>query len=140
MIQPTKIKPLFNGIITTAEVYKNDQVLANGIIDSSRCENSIKEFQTVVSIGEAVRSVKVGDLVKINPQRFAIKDFGNNRSEMSKTINPPTITGYRFPILKIKDVEHLMISDRDIEYIVEEFEKIEEPKSKIFIPKKKLIL
>ena len=49
-----------------------------------------------------------------------------------------TIIGYDIPRITLDDVEHLMITDSDVIYIVDEYEKIK--KSTIIDTSKKLII
>ena len=65
MIKIKKIKPMFTAILTTMDTYEDD-VTCNSIIVKTK--GTIKEYQKVVAVGDTVRSVKVGDLVCINPK------------------------------------------------------------------------
>ena len=50
-----KVKPMFNGIVTTLNRYGNDQkIKGTDLIDSTKV-GAVKEYQTVVSIGPMVR-------------------------------------------------------------------------------------
>ena len=52
-----KVKPMFNRIITTMDVYEKDQY--NGhVIDTTKQKGSLKEYQTVLSVGTTVRDIK----------------------------------------------------------------------------------
>ena len=66
-----KVKPMFNRIITTMDVYEKDQY--NGhVIDTTKQKGSLKEYQTVLSVGTTVRDIKEGDLVCIDPTRYMV--------------------------------------------------------------------
>ena len=65
-----KIKPLFNRILVTADKYEDD-IIENGIIRTTK--GTLKEYQKVLAVGSTVRDIKVGDLVLINPIRYAVK-------------------------------------------------------------------
>ena len=60
---------MFNKLVTTANRVK--QNTNEIIIDITKINQVIDDFQTVVSIGSSVRDIKVGDLVCINPDRYA---------------------------------------------------------------------
>lgn len=125
MLKIKKIKPLFNRVLTTAYVYEQDSKTSNGIVDSSKEEGGIMEYQTVVAVGNTVRNVKPGDLVVINPTRYAVmKHKEGSLKDGVVTDNP--IIGYNFPILEINDERHLYIYDSDIDFIIKEAEEIED--------------
>ena len=67
-----KVKPMFNRVITTMDTYEEDQYNGN-LLDTTKQKGSLKEYQKVLSVGTTVRDIKVGDLVCINPTRFAVK-------------------------------------------------------------------
>ena len=59
-----KIKPMFNRVLTTCDLYTED-LMTDGIIDSTKVEGAIKEYQTVIACGPTVKCVKPGDVVVI---------------------------------------------------------------------------
>lgn len=120
MIKVKKIKPMFTSIVVTAEKYTKDTTIYNSaLIDSSRV-GAIKEYQKVVAIGDSVRGIKVGDLVEINPERFAVKKHNEGSLKNGIVCDNPT-TGYNFPTVVINETTHLLLQDRDIAYIIEEY-------------------
>lgn len=136
-----KVKPLFNAIITTMDVYEKDQT--NGsLIDTKRTKGSMKEYQTVIAVGSMVRDIKEGDVVAINPTRYAViehKDDHNN--SLRGVIKDKVVVGYKFNTINLDGKECLMLQDNDINFVVEEFEDIEEPTGPtIFQPEKPKIL
>ena len=67
-----KIKPLFTSVVTTMDKYTEAQLLAgSNIIDPSKTKQGVKEYQTVIAVGDSVRSIKEGDIVCINPSNYA---------------------------------------------------------------------
>ena len=124
MIKIKKIKPLFNRVVTTAVTYKEDGV-NDGIVDASKAEGAIMEYQTVVSVGKMVTCVKPGDLVVINPTRYAVmKHKEGSLKDGVITDNP--VLGYNFPLIELDDKPHLFIYDSDIDYIIKEVEEVED--------------
>lgn len=121
-----KVKPMFNRIITTMNLYEEDQVTSGGIIDSRKAQGSLKEYQTVVAVGTMVKDIKVGDVVAINPTRYT-KMKHENKSLKNGIIDDNMVVGYKFNTITIDGKEHLMLYDQDIDFIVEEFEDVEEP-------------
>ena len=117
-----KVKPMFNGLITTMNKYDNDiKVRGTDLIDSSRA-STVKEYQTVVAVGPMVRGIEVGDTVFINPKRYAVMKHKPG-SLQDGVIKDNPVVGYNFDIVEIDGVEHLYLQDSDIKCVaeVEEF-------------------
>ena len=51
---------MFTSLITTMNKYEQDEIIS-GLIDPLKREGSIKEYQTVLSVGSMVKDIKVGD-------------------------------------------------------------------------------
>ena len=123
MLKITKIKPLFTGLLTTMERYEDD-VRAGSLIDATRTKGTIKEYQTVVAVGPAVRDIKIGDKVMINPQRYAIVDHKSNPNSLKDGIIGDTASvTYSFDVVTMNDEDYLYLQDRDIMYVFEGEEK-----------------
>lgn len=125
MLHVTEIKPLFNHVLTTAEKFDKDMV-QNGVIIAGK--GDLKLWQKVVAIGSTVRDIKVGDLVMIIPDHFAVKKYNKNSVQNDLDNNP--VLSYNFPFETIDDekgnpVEHLYISDNDVRYVFKGEEKDE---------------
>ncbi len=119
-----KVKPMFNGLITTMNRYGSDQkVKGTTLIDSSKA-NSVKEYQTVVAVGPMVRGIEVGDIVFINPKRYAVMQHKEG-SLQDGVIKDNPVIGYNFDIVEIDGVEHLYLQDADIKFVaeIEEFDE-----------------
>ncbi len=119
-----KVKPLFNKIITTMDTYEEDQV-SKGVIDTRKTKGSLKEYQTVVAVGTTVHNIKEGDIVSINPTRYAVMKH-NEKSIKNGIIGDNMVMGYKFNTITINDKEHLMLDDQDIDFIIEEYEDVED--------------
>ena len=133
-----KVKPMFNRIITTMDVYEKDQYNGN-IIDTTKQKGSLKEYQTVLSVGTTVRDIKEGDLVCINPTRFAVRKHKDG-SLKDGVISDNPVVDYKFDIVEMNNTPYLLLQDRDINFIVEDYEEDEEEKSPIINTDKTLIL
>lgn len=131
-----KIKPLFNSIVTTMDRYEED-VTNNGVIDASKTEGTLKEYQTVLSVGTTVRDIKVGDVVMINPRNYAVRKYSENSIKNDIEMNP--VVTYNFNIVEMDGKQCLLLQDRDIDYIIEEYEEDKKP-SAIIQPKPKKII
>lgn len=116
-----KIKPLYTRIVTTMDTYVEEQITSpSGIIDASKLKRGIKEYQKVICVGTTVRNVKEGDMVCINPDRYAIYKYDKN--SIKNDVMEKVLTGYNFNVVKIDGTDYLMIDEQDIEFIVEEYE------------------
>lgn len=129
------IKPLFNKVVTTMNCYEEDQ-MSGGLIDTRKQKGSLKEYQTVVAIGSTVRDIKVGDVVAINPTRYAVMKH-EDKSLKNGVIGDNMTMGYKFNTITINNEEHLMLYDQDIDFVILESEDVEEPTGPIIIQPEK---
>lgn len=138
MLKLKKIKPMFNMVITTMDVYKEDQI-ENGVINSTKQKGAIKEYQKVITTGDTVRSVKPGDIVCINPKRYAeVKHKKGSLNDGIVQDNP--VIQYNFNTIELDGKECLVLYDQDIHFIVEEMEEIKEEPSTLIHPNKSIII
>lgn len=140
MLKVKKIKPLFTAIITTMEKYEEDVRTASGLIDTTKQQGGLKEYQTVLAVGDSVRAIKVGDLVCVNPTRFAVKKHQAGSLKDGIVTDNPVVT-YNFDVVEMDGKQCLLLQDRDIDFVIEEYEEIPDPiPSTIIQPNKKLII
>ena len=118
-----KVKPLFNSLVTTMDVYTQEELDSQEVIDGSIVVGNVKEYQRVVSVGETVRSIKEGDLVMINPRRYEVRKHQDG-SLKDGIIEDNVVIGYNFRTLDIDGRDHLLLSDVDIDFIIEEYEGV----------------
>lgn len=119
-----KIKPMFNRVLTTCDLYTED-LMTDGIIDSTKVEGAIKEYQTVIACGPTVKCVKPGDVVVINPTRYQVMKHKEGTLN-DGVIQDNAVLSYNFPIMVINDAPCLYIYDSDIEFVIKEFEMVNE--------------
>ena len=119
-----KIKPMFNRVLTTCDLYTED-LMTDGIIDSTKVEGAIKEYQTVIACGPTVKCVKPGDVVVINPTRYQVMKHKEGTLN-DGVIQDNAVLSYNFPIMAINDAPCLYIYDSDIEFVIKEFEMVNE--------------
>lgn len=133
MLKVKSIKPLFTGVLTTANKYETTSTKNGIIVSAKQTEGHIKEYQTVVKVGSSVRDIKPGDIVLINPSRYLRKKFDENsiRDDFDKN---PTIE-INIPTVVINDKEYFLIEDRDVAYIIDDCEEIPDTKPSIIMPK-----
>lgn len=134
-----KIKPMFTALITTMDKYEHDIITNGGLIDTSKQQGCLKEYQRVVAVGTTVRDIKEGDLVCINPTRFAVRKHKDG-SLKDGVISDNPVIDYKFDIVEMNNTPYLLLQDRDINFIVEDYEEDEEEKSPIINTDKTLIL
>ena len=116
-----KVKLLYTRILTTMDTYvESDVTSASGIIDASKLKKGVKEYQRVLAVGTNVRNVQVGDLVCINPERYAVRKYDKNSVKSDLLEN--YITSYNFNVLKLDDNDCLLLDEADIEFVIEDYE------------------
>lgn len=123
MINIKKVKPMFNAIITTMNRYEDDDDSDTLIKNTS---GSLKEYQTVVAVGGSVRDIKVGDVVQIDPSRYAQKQHKED-SLKNGIVSDNPVMSYNFKTVLIDGEQCLLLYDSDISYIIEEYEEVNEP-------------
>lgn len=136
MLHITEIKPTYNHLLVTGDTFEKDMI-QGGVIVAKK--GDLKLWQKVVAIGPSVRDVKVGDMVMIIPDHFAVKKYNKNSVQNDLDNNP--ILTYNFPFETIDDEngnpqEYLYISDQDIRYAFKGYEKEES----IIMPGKKMLI
>jgi len=137
MLKVKDIRPVYTRLITTANRYEETQ-LNGGLIDVNKMEGRYKEYQTVVRIGSAVREVKVGDVVLIDPSRYMKRKFSDNSLRENFVENP--IVEINIPTVTMDDEDYFMIEERDIAYVIADSEEVPDPlPNPIIVPKRKVI-
>lgn len=128
-----KIKPLYTAIVTTMDKYEEDEY--NGsLIDSTKTKGTLKEYQKVIAVGDLVKNIQVGDLVCINPSRYAVKKHKEGSLKDGIVTDNPVIA-YNFNVVELNGVPHLLLSDRDIEFVVEDYDE-----TSIIMPEEKKLI
>lgn len=136
-----EIRLLNNRVITTANEYEED-LKAGAIIDARHVKGTLKEYQTVVAVGPMVRNIKEGDLVMVNPKRFA-KLKHEPGSIKNDIIGDNPVVKYNFPIIELNHANHLFLYDSDIDFVITDFEEeqtTETNTSNLIVPDNKIIL
>ena len=131
---------MFTSLITTMDKYEQD-VMVGGLIDVNKREGSLKEYQRVLSVGNSVRDIKVGDLVWINPSRFGVKKHQEGSLKDGIVTDNPVVT-YNFDVVEMDGKQCLLLQDRDIDFIIEDYEEVPDTATSTIIQpeKKKLII
>lgn len=135
MLKIKKIKPMFNRILVTSDKYEKD-IKQGGVVTITA--GTLKEYQRVISVGSTVRDIKEGDLVLINPTRYAVRKH-NEGSLKNGVVTDNPVTSYNFNLVDVDGKICILLYDQDIDYVIEEYEEATEPSS-LIIPDNKLIV
>ena len=137
MLKVKDIRPVFTRLITTADRYNENQM--NGtLIDVNKMEGRYKEYQKVVRVGSAVREVKEGDIILIDPSRYMKRKFSDNSLREDFVENP--IVEINIPTVTMNDEDYFMIEERDIAYVIADSEEVPDPlPNPIIVPQKRII-
>ena len=135
MLKIKTIKPMFDSLVTTMNKYEEDGY-ENGVIVKQA--GVLKEYQKVIAVGPAVRNIEVGDMVMINPIRYA-KMKHKEGSLKNGVITDNPVIGYEFKTVTINDEECLYLQSQDIMYSFEGEEVEDKKDSNIIIPDNKII-
>lgn len=126
MLIVKKIKPMFTSLITTMDKYEEEVKTTDGLVDTNKQVGGLKEYQKVLAVGDSVRSIEVGDLVYVNPSRFAVrKHQAGSLKDGIVTDNP--VTTYNFDVVEMDGKQCLLLQDRDIDFIIEDYEEVPDP-------------
>ena len=116
-----KLRPLFTKILVTMNKYEADQK-SGKLIDTTKLAGTVKDYQTVVAVGQNSAGIKEGDVVVINPKRYAVMKHKEGSLQDGVITDNPVI-GYNFPVIEVNGVDHMLLDTQDIEYVIEEFEE-----------------
>lgn len=121
-----KIKPLNSQVITTAHQYEEAQTIGNSsILDTKKMQGALKEYQTVIAVGPYVKNINEGDIVMVNPRRYA-KMKHQEGSLKDGIISDNPVIKYNFPIIEIDHENYLLLQDIDIDFVILEYEEEKE--------------
>lgn len=134
MLKINKIKPLFNRLLITADKYEKDVVKGGVVVITA---GTLKEYQRVLSVGSTVKDIKEGDLVLVNPTRYAVRKHREGTLKDGIITDNP-ITSYNFNLVEVGGKVCILLYDQDIDYIVEDSEEI--PDDSLILPNKELIV
>lgn len=124
MINIKKVRPMFTKILTTMDRYEEDQK-TGALIDTKKQAGAVKEIQRVVAVGSNSAGLHPGDLVVVNPTRYAVMKHKKGSLEDGVIKDNPVI-GYNLPVIEINETPHLLLETQDIDYVIEEYEDIPE--------------
>lgn len=124
MLKLKEVKPVFNQVLVTEELYGYDDKDHAGIIIHRK--GDIKPYQKVIAVGNDVKNVKPGDTVAINFYKYAELQEDPNSLKALK--------GNKMVKLHLNEVELtddndelltcFIIDERDIKYIMTSFSEV----------------
>ena len=136
MLKIKKVHPMFNRILVTSDKYEKD-VTKGGVVTITA--GTLKEYQKVIAVGSTVRDIKEGDTVIINPSRYAVKKHAEGSLKDGIITDNPTVS-YNFNLVEINNKLYILLYDQDVDYIVKDFEEVNEEDPKIIMPVQDIIL
>lgn len=140
MLNIKKIKPLNSYVVLTADKYEKSQTIGgSSILDTHKMEGALKEYQTVVAIGNLVRNIKEGDVVSINPKRYAVMKHQEGSLKDGVITDNPVIR-YNFPTIMLDHEEYLLLQDNDINYVILESEEEPDEEPTLIVPNNDIIV
>lgn len=119
-VLPPGVEPMFNTMFLTAR--RNKLTNENGLFlptasfgaeGSTDLEQDFAAVQKVVSIGPHCQQVVAGMEVKINIDNFKRRVEGGMANAVDASFE------YKMPVVTINDVDYIRISERDVDYIVD---------------------
>lgn len=130
---------MFTNLVTTMNTYEDDVTMSSGLLDTSKQRGALKEYQTVIAVGNAVRDINPGDVVCINPIRYA--QYKHDKSSLKDLASSNPVTGYNFNVVEIDGKDCLLLHDQDIRYVIEDYEEVPDlVPSQIIQPNKDIIV
>ena len=105
----------------TMDRYDKDQKVGN-LIDTHKVSGTVKEIQRVVAVGDNSAGIKEGQLVLINPTRYAVMKHEKGSLKDGVITDNPVI-GYNLPVIELNNIPHLLLDTQDVDYIIEEWEE-----------------
>lgn len=139
--KPKKIKLLGTDILATMNLYTND-VYEKGLIKYKK--GDMQEIQEVISVSEYAesRGIKIGDLIRVDLEKYIkLVPTHNYSSAQERTLAPDGKKMDRIfdpPYLKINDTIYFHPDYNDIDYIVTDWEELEE--TGLILPEEKTII
>lgn len=127
MFKIKKVQPMFTGVITTAMKYVGNVTTESGLVLPSKMDGQLNYFQWVVAVGPMVTGVKEGDIVRINFKRYAVPVHTKGALDADANIQHDNMSmNYEIPMVPIDGREYLFLQNNDIEYVVTEWEGVDE--------------
>lgn len=104
---------------------KEEKLEKQGVLlDIKTMGGSIKLHQKVLAVGPMVRQIKEGDVVQINPMNYVVLEHPEDVDSVREVVKVRnTYTKFSLPVLQVNNDEVLMLQERDIAYIIDDYEE-----------------
>ena len=132
-----KIRPMFNALVTTFDVFEEVDS-SSTIIGADEAAGQPKPYQTVVAVGNAVQGINVGDIVAIDFTKYA-RTKHKDGSLKDGIIQDNPVVSYAFNTIELDGKEHLFLHTNDILFVIEDFEEINENDKELITTKKEVV-
>lgn len=119
-----KVRPLFTGIVTTANKYVGEVTTAGGLLlDTTRMSGSLNPYQTIIAVGDMCKDLQAGNIVKLTFKRYAKAQHlpGVVDEAENKQFDNLSVT-YEIPMVNLDGQECLFLQSNDVEYVVTDYE------------------
>lgn len=123
-LEYANVCPRFNQILTTANVFDEDQKTESGVIDFSRRKGMYNTQQVVVAVGSAVRELQPGDLIEIvwGENRITYSEAWLMKNRSLAGLDPlsrwshmdSTGITINYPVVEVDGVKHFLIFDNEV--------------------------
>lgn len=148
MLRLKKLKPVGCQVLVTKNLYGWDDFNGSGILIHNR--GDLKTYQTVIAVGDDVKFVKPGDVVEINLYKYC--EFENDPNSI-KVNGANQVVRLHLNVVEMVDkdgetAECFLIDQRDVKYILEDYEevsykdskliKVKQPKVQLILPDNKI--
>lgn len=122
MFKIKKVRPLFTGVVTTAQVYTDEIKTAGGLlVDTTKLAGTINPYQQVIAVGSMCKDVKEGDVVKLNFSRYL--QVKHVPGVIKDNVQSDNMTAqYSIPKIEMDGKDFLFVQSNDIEYIVTDYD------------------
>jgi len=111
---------MYTRFVCTADKYIESETMTGGIIDTSKLKTGLREYQKVIAVGPSCRSIKVGDMVCINPDRYAQRQYSPDSIKNDLLTNQ--VTRYNFPMVTLDGEDYLLLDENDVEFIIDDYD------------------
>ena len=150
MLKLKKVKPIGCQVLVTENLYGWDDFDESGLIIHKR--GDLKTYQEIIAVGDDVSMVKPGDVVEINLFKYCSFENDENSIKVNGTNKVVSLHLNKIEMVGTdgEPVTCFLIDQRDIKFILEDFEEvtyekskhnliqIEQPKTKLILPNNKI--
>ena len=118
---------MYTKILVTCDKYTEPEKIDNtDIIDPAKAKIMIKEYQRVLAVGNMVRLVVPGDIIAINPMKYAKFKQVAQKNSLREDVQQykKEIVGFDIPTMEEDGEEDMQLEENDILYIINDYEDV----------------